>query len=432
MTADERLSAPGPEEVFAPGVGLSPANAGLAVRPTGGSFGRLFGAAVASNLADGIGRTAVPLLATTLTHDPVAISVITALAFVPWLLFGIPAGVIVDRIDRRVAMAAANGVRVFCALALTVAILADHLSLPLLYVAVVALGIGETLADNATTALIPAVVGTGSLDKANGRIQAAQIGVDHFIATPISGVLFGIAIVVPTITSAGGYVVAALLALMLPASVGRAHQGPVGEPRARVTAMEGVRYLLRHSYLKRMAIVTSVIAGLFQFAQATFLLLFLDRFGVPPRAIGFVTAAVGVGGLVGALSASKAVTRWGGGRVMLGASAIGAIGLTGVGLAGNLWTAMLAYGIGALGVVAWNVPWGAVRQEIVPGPLLGRVLGVMRTITWGFIPVATLLGGWVGRSSLRVPFIVGGLAALAIIMVWARLFLEADRQVAGA
>ena len=70
--------------------------------PLGRDFGKLWTAAMFSNLADGLGRTAVPLIATTLTQDPLAISVIGAIAFLPWLIFGLPAGMLVDRYDRRI------------------------------------------------------------------------------------------------------------------------------------------------------------------------------------------------------------------------------------------------------------------------------------------------------------------------------------------
>ena len=65
--------------------------------PLGRDFGKLWTAAAFSNLADGVGRTAVPLIATTLTRDPVAIAAVGALAFVPWLFFGLPVGMIVDQ-----------------------------------------------------------------------------------------------------------------------------------------------------------------------------------------------------------------------------------------------------------------------------------------------------------------------------------------------
>ena len=76
------------------------------------------------------------------------------------------------------------------------------------------------------------------------------------------------------------------------------------------------------------------------------------------------------------------------------------------GLAPGLVTAILAYAVFAFAVSTWNVPWGALRQQIVPAHLFGRVLGIIRMLTWGLFPIATLLGGWVARIDLRLPFVL--------------------------
>jgi len=424
--------------------------------PLGGAFARLWTASIASNLADGIGRLAVPLLAVSLTKDPVAIAVIGALAYVPWLLFGIPAGVLADRMDRRLAMALGNGVRFLVAAALSVTIATDHLTLWLLYAATLVFGVGETIVDNATNAVVPALVDRVNFDRANSRIQAAQISVDNFIATPISGVLYAAAIVLPTIVGATGYVVAAALALALPVAAARARVPaassesaatvvlpgtstvPGEEPpsveavveRAPVTAMEGLRYLWGHRYLRSMTFVTAAIGFGFSLAQATTILLFLDHFRVPAAAIGVLTTGVGLGALAGSLVAPALTRRWGRGNLMFGATALGSLGLLGVGLSGNLWLAVASYGVGAFGVAAWNVPWGSVRQAIIPGHMLGRVLGIIRTVVWGAMPVATLTGGWLGRVDLRAPFVVGGLGSVVVSVAAARLFRSSDARVA--
>lgn len=422
------------------------------VVPLGSAFARLWTASVASNLADGIGRLAVPLLAVSLTSDPVAIAVIGALAYVPWLLFGIPAGVLADRIDRRIAMALGNGVRFLVAAGLTLAITTEHLSLWLLYAAVIVFGVGETIVDNATNAVVPAIVERANLDRANSRIQAAQVSVDHFIATPISGVLYAAAIALPTIVGASGYIVAAALALALPAVAARARDdgrsrsatvalpevsaipgesaSEVDAPAPRITAREGVMYLWRHRYLRAMTVVTAALGVGFSLGQATTILLFLDYYGVPEAAIGVLTTAVGLGALAGSLVAPALVKRWGRGPVMFWASTLGGLGLLAVGLSGSLWVALVSYAVGAFGVSTWNVPWGSVRQAIIPGDLLGRVLGIMRTVVWGAMPVAIILGGWLGRVDLRAPFIVGGLSSVAVALAAARLLREADARVA--
>lgn len=121
-------------------------------------FWTLFASSSTSNLADGIAQAALPLMAATLTRDPVLVSMLGALAFVPWLLFALPAGTLVDRINRRRAMALANGLRAAVLGALATTALLGAVSIPLLYVVAFTLGTAETVYDSAARAMLPAVV----------------------------------------------------------------------------------------------------------------------------------------------------------------------------------------------------------------------------------------------------------------------------------
>ncbi len=159
------------------------------------------------------------------------------------------------------------------------------------------------------------------------------------------------------------------------------------------------------------------------------MLLLLQTFSVPAAAIGVVTAAVGVGALIGALTSSIFVSRFGRGRVMFTAVLVSGAGLLGVGLTANVFVAIGAYAIGAFGVAVWNVPWGALRQAIVPSDMLGRAMGIIRTIGWGLTPIATILGGFVARIDLRLPFVIGGGVVVVLALVACRLLLSAGTQV---
>lgn len=417
--------------------------------PLGPDFRKLWTAAAFSNLADGLGRTAVPLAAITLTDDPLAISVIGALAFVPWLIFGLPAGMIVDRFDRRIIMALANTLRGAVALWLAILGVTGQLSLPALFVGTLVFGLGETLFDNATNAVIPAVVRRGQLDRANGWMQAAQVTIDSFIATPIAGVLFAVALALPLWAGAVGYLVPIVLALLLPLSAARALREPADTepvadaavaaplvvppplPQPRVTAGEAVSYLWRHRYLRAMVLFTSIVGSALSFGQATAILFFLETMQVPVAAVGFVTAGIGLGALAGAMIASRLVDRFGRGPVMFGATLLAGVTMLLVGFTPNVWTAIAAYAVSAAAVSVWNVPWGSLRQQIIPAHLFGRALGVIRTLTWGLFPVATVVGGWVGRADLRLPFIIGGAVTALAALVAVRLLIAGTRQ-AGA
>src|SRR3954467_3099486 len=197
----------------------------VARTPLGAGFGRLWTAAIASNLADGLGRTAVPLIATTLTRDPALIAGVTAVTFLPWLLFGIPAGMLLDRVDRRIAMAVANSIRFAVATVLALLITTDTLTIWLLYACVLAFGLGETVFDNATSTVVPALVTRDQLDRANGRMQSAEITIQQFVATPVAGFLFAVAIVLPIWLTGAGFLGAGLPALSFPVAPAHAPHG---------------------------------------------------------------------------------------------------------------------------------------------------------------------------------------------------------------
>ncbi|RKS86106.1 transmembrane secretion effector [Microbacterium sp. AG790] len=405
--------------------------------PLGRGFRTLWSAAVFSNLADGIGRTAVPLIAITLSSDPLVISALTALAFLPWLVFGLPAGMIVDRMDRRHVMALANVIRGTVALWLAILGASGSLSLWALFVATLVFGLGETLFDNATNAVIPGVVERDQLDRANGWIQAAQVTVDSFIATPISGVLFAVSLALPLWIGSAGYLVPVVLALFLPLSAARSLRtvpDPAGstEPATpRAGTREALAYLWHHRYLRTMVVFTAFTGCALAFAQAVIILFFVDAMAVPAAAIGFVTAGLGVGALCGSLLAPRLVARWGRGPVMFWAIFSGGVAMLLTGIAPSVWTAIIAFALAACAVSIWNVPWGSLRQQIIPPEIFGRVLGVTRALTWGLFPIATILGGLVARIDLRLPFLIGGAATAIVALFGVRLLIVGTRQ-AGA
>jgi hypothetical protein len=171
----------------------------------------LWTASAVSNLGDGATLVAGPLLAATLTRDPRLVAGLADAQRLPWLLFSLVSGALVDRLDRRLLMVRVDAVRCAAVGLLGVAVLADAATLPLLYGVFFALGTAETLFDNAAVSIVPAVVPKDRLATANGRLLGVQMVANELVAPPLGGLLFATAAAVPFLLDAGSFAAAAAL-----------------------------------------------------------------------------------------------------------------------------------------------------------------------------------------------------------------------------
>ena len=124
----------------------------------GTSFWRLFASSGTSNLADGVALVTLPLLAASITRDPIPVSALAAVSYLPWLLFAVPGGALVDRLDRRRAMAGANAVRAALYGGLAILVATDLTTMPLLYAAAMAVGCAEVIYDASIDSRVPVTV----------------------------------------------------------------------------------------------------------------------------------------------------------------------------------------------------------------------------------------------------------------------------------
>ena len=121
----------------------------------GTSFRWLVGSSWTGNLGDGIGLAAGPLLVASQAHDPVLVALAGLLQRLPWLLFGLYAGVLADRVDRRVLVVAVDVMRAAVLAVLTGALVTGHISIAVVLVTMFLLGTAEAWA-SATPASWPA------------------------------------------------------------------------------------------------------------------------------------------------------------------------------------------------------------------------------------------------------------------------------------
>ena len=184
-------------------------------RGLGPEYRKLWTASTVSNLGDGVTLVAGPLLAASLTRDPLLVAGLAFAQRLPWLFFSLISGALVDRLDRRMLMVAVDAFRTVLLGFLGLAVLSDFVSIPLLYVVFFLMGTVETLFDTASVSILPAVVPRESLEKANGRLFGAQIVSNEFAAPPLGGFLFAVAASVPFFLDAGSFAAAAVLMLFM-------------------------------------------------------------------------------------------------------------------------------------------------------------------------------------------------------------------------
>jgi MFS family permease len=262
----------------------------------GGQYRKLWSAATISTLGDGIHLTALPLLAASLTRDPFRVSLVNLAGGLPWLLFGLVSGALVDRLDRRRVMWTVDAARFALVGALAAAVALGWASIPLLVAAGLLLGTGQTLFDTASQSLIPAVVSRDQamLERANSRLYATTTVGRSLAGPPAGGFLFAVAAWVPFGADAVSFVASSAL---IAAIRGRYAPSRAGAPRTRLRAeiAEGLAWLAQHRLLRTMAIIVGA-ANLATAAGMAILVLFAqERLGLGSVGYGvLLTGEVGV------------------------------------------------------------------------------------------------------------------------------------------
>jgi len=399
------------------------------------NYWRLWSASAFSNLADGFFFIVVPLLAVRLTDSPVLVAGVAIAGRLPWLVFVLVAGALADRLDRRQTMRNVQLFRVAVLGALTVLALTGGLSLPILYVAAFALGVGETLFDTAAQSILPSIVEKDQLSTANGRLYGVELVMNQFVGPPLGGFLIAVSVPLVLATSVVGY---ALAAVGLTLMVGAFRPERSGPPtRLHTDIAEGLRYLWRHRVLRTLAMMVGVMNLVATATMSVFVLYAVDPgpMGLSEPGFGILLTTFAAGSLVGSFAAARLERRFG--RVpLLFVSVVAAS----VGFAMPAFTTEapiigLTFAISGLFIVVWNVITVSLRQRIVPDRLLGRVNAAYRLFAWGTQPLGALLGGVVGQIfGLSAVFILGGAMGLSLLL--ARLAIDepaiARAEVEGA
>ena len=389
-------------------------------------FMLLWGGQVTSTLGAMTSHVIYPLLILALTDSASAAGIAGALRFVPYLVFSLPVGALIDRWDRRRVMILADAGRALAVGSIPAAIALDAITLTHIYAVCLVEGTLFVFFNIALSAALPRVVPRGQLPEATA-FNEAGFGVANIVGPPLGTVLyqaFGRAL--PFVVDALSYV-ASLVSLWLIRTPFRAAPRDTAKPDLGAEIAAGLRWLWSNPLIRSMAFLTSGVN--FAFAAMPLVLIVLAReLGAGDPEIGILFGIAGAGGIVGSLIGGRIQRSFTFGQVIVATIWIEALAfLAFIAMPGFVWLGVMA-GLVSLTGPVYNVVQFSYRVALIPDELQGRVNSTFRLLAFGFIPLGAALSG-VAIEALgvrsTVAIIAAWLGAFAVLTTFNRAVREA-------
>ena len=387
----------------------------------GPGFRWLMASSWVTNTGDGIMIAAGPLLVASQTQDPFLVAAAAGVQWLAPLLFGLYAGVLADRLDRRRIVVTVDLLRAGVLAVLCATILTDAVSIAVVLVALFLLGVAEVFADNTASTLLPMLVDRDDLAIGNARLMTGFITVNQLAGPPIGAALFVAGSAWPFLTTAVLVALGAVLTsrILLPPH-GRARDA--GSHAVQDIA-EGFRWVLHHPAVRTLVLTIFTFNITFGAAWSVLVLYATQRLDMGAVGFGLLTTVSAVGGLIGTLAYGW-ITR----RVSLAdIMRIGLVIETLTHLALALTTVpavtMVIFFVFGAHAFIWGTTSVTVRQRAVPSDFQGRVGGVNLVGTYGGLVVGSGIGGLLAQHwGVTAPFWFGFAGSLVfVVLIWGQL-----------
>jgi MFS family permease len=397
---------------------------------TASVFWRYWSASAISDTGSAVTAVALPLVAVLTLHASAGqVSLIAAAEYVAWIVIGLPAGVITQRLPLRGTQVAADLARAVAIGSIPAAWWIGQLTVVHLVLSALVVSFANVLFDVSNSTFLPAVVSKADLTARNslmsGTQAATQLG-----GPSVGGLLVQLVGAVPTLLmDAVSYLVSAVLLRSLPSPA-------VERPRPGVSTAEmiseGWRFVTRHPVMRpcmeTATIVNFVLGGLLALAPVY---LVRELHGAPVL-VGLLLATEGAGTLIGAALTPRMSRAQGSARAVISGSLLLAVMALLV-PSGDGWLGMVCFGVGyagmACGAVVVSVCARTHRQVASPPDLLSRVMATVRFISWGAIPVGSLVAGGLAsllgvRPAMWIVCLLASLAPLVLLVSSVRRLRE--------
>jgi MFS family permease len=395
----------------------------------GRSFRWLLASSWVTNLGDGITLAAGPLLVASQTHNLLIVALATLLQRLPWLMFGLYAGVVADRLNRRAIVITTGLVRMAILLLLTASILTHRVDIAVVLTALFLFGVNEAFGDTTTATLLPMLVDKPDLGIANSRALTGVIVWNQLAGPPVGAALFAAGRALPFVSET----VCVLAGVLLITKVRLPGSGaPRQRSRVRDEIREGWRWLWAHAAIRTLAITIFTFNVTYGAAMSVLVLYARDRLGMSAVGFGLITTAMAVGGLLGSVSYGWLERHVKLGVIMRGGLIIETLTHLALALTCWSWFALIVFVIFGAHAFIWATTSSSVRQRAVPTQFQGRVGSVYLTGVVGGIVIGSAIGGLVASVwGVTAPFwfaFVG--SALILALIWRSLLhiAHADQQ----
>ena len=398
-------------------------------------FSRFVLASGLTNTADGIATLAWAWLASLLTRDPLLIALVPVALRLLWFLCALPAGIVTDRVDRRLLILRMDALRavVFGGVALAV-----WSALPLapatatgspgwlFYILLASaglIGVAEVFRDNAAQTMLPALVARQDLEKANGRLWSVELVGNSLVGPALGAFLIAAALPLPFAANALAFVAALALILRLPGAFRAPRHAP---PDWRRELAEAFAFLKANILLRNLALITGSWNLVFQMAMIALVLHVQENLHLDARAYGLILATGAVGGILGGTLGARIIDRLGPARTAQWSLAASAPAFLAIAVAPGPWSLAVTLAAFEFTGIVWNTVSVSYRQRAIPDAMLGRVNSLYRLLAWGTIPLGMVLSGLLTRladtalprcSALTAPFFTAALGAMLITLV---------------
>ncbi|CAI9392008.1 MFS transporter [Microbacterium sp. T2.11-28] len=392
----------------------------VAPRRLGRDFRWLLASSWTSNVGDGIALAASPLLIASMTDSPVLVASGAVLQFLPWLLFGLHAGAIADRVDRRVLIMVANGIRALVLVALCAFLVTGVATIWVVLVVAFVYGCAEVFVDTTSSTLLPMMVRKKDLGIGNARLQAGFLVANQFGGPPLGAFLFALGSFWPFAVQA--ICVALAVVLISRIATTRVPSADAAGPRTAVHTdiLEGMRWLWRNPPVRTLVIIILTFNITWAAPWGVLVLYATEHLQMGPVGYGALTTASAIGGLLSTLSFGWLESRFSFKalmRVCLTAEVLMHLAFALTTSGAIAFVIMFAFGAYAF---VWGTISTTVRQRLVPHELQGRIASVNMVGVFGGLVIGQALGGVIAQVwGLTAPwwFAFFG-AALTLLLVW--------------